>query len=171
MESSIEFNSSAGGCVHSTPISTEKSERWQLCGQMCHHLQSDASALRSLQLKKLAEETRKRKREAEEGRLPVRPFAQLEDFLQFDQSLESDAVMQNICSKEFVNTSWRLLLSDKVANRCSWTGIRKKKCIRDLRITLAIRTAFLRTFDDEEVFIDKTQLFFRCALDRIMKKS
>ncbi|KAM8711871.1 hypothetical protein ACLKA7_012386 [Drosophila subpalustris] len=55
------------------------------------------------------------------------------------------AVLQNVirtlvrrnsaqCTKEWVNTSWQLVLSDEVGSHCSWT------CVRDLRITLAIRS-------------------------------
>ncbi|KAM8711870.1 hypothetical protein ACLKA7_012386 [Drosophila subpalustris] len=76
------------------------------------------------------------------------------------------AVLQNVirtlvrrnsaqCTKEWVNTSWQLVLSDEVGSHCSWT------CVRDLRITLAIRTAFVRKLGRDEVFMEKTQLFFR----------
>ncbi|KAM8712435.1 hypothetical protein ACLKA7_012880 [Drosophila subpalustris] len=85
-----------------------------------------------------------------EGSLPDRPFTDLNDFLQFERSLETDAALQNVIrtlgtnntaqsTKEWVNTSWHLVLSDDVGRLCSWTGIRGKQCVRDLRITLAMR--------------------------------
>ncbi|KAM8711868.1 hypothetical protein ACLKA7_012384 [Drosophila subpalustris] len=39
------------------------------------------------------------------------------------------------CTKEWVINSWQLVLSDEVGSHCSWTGIRKKQCSRDLRVT------------------------------------
>ncbi|KAM8712436.1 hypothetical protein ACLKA7_012881 [Drosophila subpalustris] len=86
-----------------------------------------------------------------EGSLPDRPFTDLNDFLQFERSLETDAALQNVIrtigtvntaqsSKEWVANSWHLVLSDDVGSLCSWTGIRDKQCIRDLRTTLAMRS-------------------------------
>ncbi|KAL7724835.1 hypothetical protein ACLKA6_012821 [Drosophila palustris] len=72
-------------------------------------------------------------------------------------------------SKEWVANSWHLVLSDDVGRLCSWTGIREKQCIRDLRITLAMRSAFVRKFGREEEFVEKTQLFYRGAQDRVKK--
>ncbi|KAL7723240.1 hypothetical protein ACLKA6_003005 [Drosophila palustris] len=117
-----------------------------------------------------------------EGSLPDRPFTDLDDFLQFERSLESDAALQNVIrtlgtritaqsTKEWVNTSWQLVLSDEVGSRCTWTGIRGKECVRDLRITLAMRRAFERKFGNEEEFEEKTKAFFRSAQDRAKKKA
>ncbi|KAL7724838.1 hypothetical protein ACLKA6_012824 [Drosophila palustris] len=117
-----------------------------------------------------------------EGSLPDRPFTDLNDFLQFERSLETDAALQNVIrtlgtastapsSKEWVANSWHLVLSDDVGSLCSWKGIREKQCIRDLRITLAMRSAFVRKFGREEEFVEKTQLFFRGAQDRVKKKA
>ncbi|KAM8702405.1 hypothetical protein ACLKA7_007736 [Drosophila subpalustris] len=114
------------------------------------------------------------------GSLPDRPFTDLNDFLQFERSLESDDALQNVIrtigtvntaqsSKEWVNNSWHLVLSDDVGSLCSWTGIRDKQCIRDLRIALAMRRAFVRKFGREEEFVEKTQLFFRGAQYRVKK--
>ncbi|KAL7725487.1 hypothetical protein ACLKA6_001177 [Drosophila palustris] len=115
------------------------------------------------------------------GSLPDRPFTDLNDFLQFESSLETDDAFQNVIrtlgtastapsSKEWVANSWHLVLSDDVGRLCSWTGIREKQCIRDLRITLAMRSAFVRKFGREEEFVEKTQLFYRGAQDRVKKR-
>ncbi|KAL7723948.1 hypothetical protein ACLKA6_002019 [Drosophila palustris] len=112
--------------------------------------------------------------------LPLQPFNQLEEFLQFEQTLQDEGVMKNIildlvkssevsCEK-FVRSSWRLLLTDEVARQCSWRGTDAKKCVRGFRITLAIRTAFKQRFALEDAEFDRvTQKFFQYPQDRLSK--
>ncbi|KAL7723067.1 hypothetical protein ACLKA6_001077, partial [Drosophila palustris] len=50
-------------------------------------------------------------------------------------------------------------------------ALREKQCVRDLRITLAMRRAFVRKFGREEEIVEKTQLFFRGAQDEARKKA
>ncbi|KAL7723946.1 hypothetical protein ACLKA6_002016 [Drosophila palustris] len=103
--------------------------------------------------------------------LPLQPFKQLEEFLQFEQTLQDGGVMKiiildlvkssEVSCEKFVRSSWRLLLTDEVVRQCSWRGTDAKKCVRGFRITLEIRK-------DAE-FDRVTQKFFQYAQDRLSK--
>ncbi|KAL7723901.1 hypothetical protein ACLKA6_013943 [Drosophila palustris] len=185
MESNIEFAPN----VHSTPVCTGTLDLQRIIEELRREFNelkaAEMDALRQevAELKEAEEDGERAVEEARvEGSLPDRPFTDLDGFLQFERSLETDAALQNVIrtlgtkvtaqsTKEWVNTSWQLVLSDEVGSRCTWTGIRGKECVRDLRITMAMRRAFVEKFGEDDEFEEKTKAFFRSAQDRAKKKA
>ncbi|KAM8712437.1 hypothetical protein ACLKA7_012882 [Drosophila subpalustris] len=158
----MESNSEFAPNVHSTPVCTGTLDLQRIVEELRREfndmkadrererVEMDALRQKVAELNsRVATLEAARGREAEEGR-QQRPFTDLNDFLQFERSLESDDALQNVIrtigtvntaqsSKEWVTNSWHPVLSDDVGSLYSWTGIRDKQCIRDLRITLAMR--------------------------------
>ncbi|KAL7725007.1 hypothetical protein ACLKA6_001444 [Drosophila palustris] len=141
MESNIEFAPN----VHSTPVCTG-----------------------TLDLQRIIEELRREFNELKAAEMDAlrQEVAELKSRI---RTLGTKVTAQS--TKEWVNTSWQLVLSDEVGSRCTWTGIRGKECVRDLRITMAMRRAFVEKFGEDDEFEEKTKAFFRSAQDRAKKKA
>ncbi|KAL7723332.1 hypothetical protein ACLKA6_003008 [Drosophila palustris] len=64
------------------------------------------------------------------------------------------------------------MISDDVARQCSWRGTEAKKCVRGMKITLGIRTAFKQKFALEDADFDRTtQKYFQYAQDRLSRSA
>ncbi|XP_017482817.1 PREDICTED: uncharacterized protein LOC108371724 [Rhagoletis zephyria] len=108
------------------------------------------------------------------------PLVTFEAFEAFEESIKEEQSFKNLVMElvansektydKFIRSSWRLLISDDVARQCSWRGTDTKKCVRGLRITLAIRNAFKQKFALEDSDFDRvTQKFFQYAQERLAR--
>ncbi|XP_017473647.1 PREDICTED: uncharacterized protein LOC108364470 isoform X2 [Rhagoletis zephyria] len=111
--------------------------------------------------------------------LPMSPLVTFEAFEAFEESIKEEQSFKNLVMElvansektydKFIRSSWRLLISDDVARQCSWRGTDTKKCVRGLRITLAIH-AFKQKFALEDSDFDRvTQKFFQYAQERLAR--
>ncbi|EDW30697.1 GL16675 [Drosophila persimilis] len=82
--------------------------------------------------------------------LPCQPLTTIDELDHFEHNLQEESFFKNVIAElmmsgekafdKWIRSSWRSIVSDEVARQCSWRGTEEKKCIRGLRVTLAIRT-------------------------------
>ncbi|XP_017139461.1 uncharacterized protein LOC108153872 [Drosophila miranda] len=112
--------------------------------------------------------------------LPCQPLTTIQELDHFERKLQEESFFKNVTAElmmsgekafdKWIQSSWRSIVSDEVARQCSWRGTEAKKCIRGLRVTLAIRTGFNERFSLEDADFDRiTQKFFQYAQDRVSK--
>ncbi|XP_033240564.1 uncharacterized protein [Drosophila pseudoobscura] len=103
--------------------------------------------------------------------LPYQPLTTIEELDYFEHNLQEESFFKNVIAElmmsgekafeKWIWSSWRSIVSDEVARQCSWRDTEEKKCIRGLRVTLAIRTGFKERFSLEDADFDRiTQKIF-----------
>ncbi|XP_033240782.1 uncharacterized protein [Drosophila pseudoobscura] len=113
--------------------------------------------------------------------LPCQPLTTIDELDHFEHNLQEESFFKNVIAElmmsgekafdKWIRSSWRSIVSDEVARQCSWRGTEEKKCIRGLRITLAIRTGFKERFSLEDADFDRIpQKFFQHDQDRVSKE-
>nr|XP_044250424.1 uncharacterized protein LOC108055181 [Drosophila takahashii] len=112
--------------------------------------------------------------------MPIESFKTVVELDSFEEMLKDEAFFKKLISElmmsgekafdKWIRSSWRSIVSDDLARLYSWRGTEAKKCIRGLRVTLAIRSGFKEKFSLEDADFDRiTQKFFQYAQDRISK--
>ncbi|KAL7723291.1 hypothetical protein ACLKA6_008565 [Drosophila palustris] len=114
--------------------------------------------------------------------VPMEPLKTLEELTSFEERIKDEKVFKSFVIElqssgektfdKFIRSSWRLMISDDVARQCSWRGTEAKKCVRGMKITLGIRTAFKQKFALEDADFDRTtQKYFQYAQDRLSRSA
>ncbi|KAL7725384.1 hypothetical protein ACLKA6_002570 [Drosophila palustris] len=114
--------------------------------------------------------------------VPMEPLKTLEELTSFEERIKDEKVFKSFVIElqssgektfdKFIRSSWRLMISDEVARQCSWRGTEAKKCVRGMKITLGIRTAFKQKFALEDADFDRTtQKYFQYAQDRLSRSA
>ncbi|XP_041450124.1 uncharacterized protein LOC121404538 [Drosophila obscura] len=83
--------------------------------------------------------------------MPNEPLSSIGELESFEESLKEETVFKKLildlgmssekAFDKWIRSTWRSIVSDEVARQCSWRGTDAKKCIRGLRVTLAIRNS------------------------------
>ncbi|XP_067620519.1 uncharacterized protein [Eurosta solidaginis] len=115
--------------------------------------------------------------------LPKKPFDSTLDFKNFEDSVLScdEKYSSLICELTtqsgkdavgFIKSCWRRIMTDNVAKNFCWIGKPDKPAIRELRVTSALREAYLRKYKNTsmEEFQRTIIAFFQHANARLQKK-